>query len=131
MLQWLAPGAIATAFVPELTPRAFDLSGEYLRILTYGYPTLGALYLFEAGFNGARRTRTSLVASLAQYWAIRLPIAAVGALMLIYGVSAVFWAVTLSNLLGALGLGTYYRHETAGGMLDRAAETASAANEAD
>lgn len=125
MLQWLAPGAIATTFVPELTPRAFDLSVEYLRILSYGYPALGALYLFEAGFNGSRRTRTSLVASLAQYWVIRLPIAAVGALVFAYGVVAVFWAVTLSNLLGAFGLGVYYRYEAAGGMLDRAAETTS------
>lgn len=125
--QWLAPGAIATAFVPELTPRAFDLSVEYLRILAYGYPALGALYLFEAGFNGARRTRTSLVASLAQYWAIRLPIAVVGALVLMYGMSAVFWAVTLSNLLGAVGLGAYYWYEAGSGMLNRAAETASGA----
>ena len=128
VFQWFAPGAIATAFVPELTPRGFDLSVEYLRILAYGYPALGALYLFEAGFNGARRTRTSLVASLVQYWLVRLPIASVGALVLMYGVNAVFWAVTFSNLLGALGLGAYYRHEAVGGMLDRAAKTASGAD---
>ena len=42
-----------------------------------------------------------------------------------YGVVAVFWAVTLSNLLDALGLGAYYHHKAASGMLNRAAETAS------
>jgi putative MATE family efflux protein len=125
-LQWLVPVSIATAFAPALTERALDFTVEYLRILAYGYPAIGAAYLFEAGFNGARRTRTSFVATLLQFWAVRLPIAAGAGVLLGVGVSAVFWAVTLSNVAAAVGLWAYYRRETTGGMLRRASEHAAA-----
>jgi putative MATE family efflux protein len=126
VLQWLVPTLIATAFAPALTGRALDFSVEYLRILAYGYPAIGIAYLFEAGFNGAQRTRTSFVATLAQFWAVRLPIAAGVGVVLGAGVVAVFWAVTISNLVAAVGLGLYYRHETTSGMLQRASERAAA-----
>ena len=125
-LQWLLPGLLATLFAPDLTDRALSLSVEYLRILAYGYPAIGVAYLFEAGFNGARRTRTSLVATLAQFWLVRLPIAAGIGVLLGMGVVWVFWAVTISNVVAAVGLGLYYRHEAGNGMLTQASERASA-----
>jgi putative MATE family efflux protein len=126
VLQWVFPAEIVGLLVPELDGRAFEFAVAYLRILAYGYPAIGAAYLLEGGFNGARRTRTSLVATLVQFWAIRLPVAAAGAFLLGAGVEAVFWAVTVSNVLVALGLGIYYRHAVAEGMLVRA--TAEAAD---
>jgi putative MATE family efflux protein len=125
ILQWLIPTAIATAFAPALTDRALALTVEYLRILAYGYPAIGVAYLFEAGFNGAQRTRTSFVATLAQFWAVRLPIAAGVGVLLGAGVVAVFWAVTISNIAAAVGLWLYYRYETTSGMLKRASEAAA------
>jgi len=125
VVQWFVPGSIVTVLAPDLGSEAAALSRTYLRVLAYGYPAIGAAYLLEAGFNGARRTRTSFVATLLQFWAVRLPLAAAGALLLGYGVVAVFWAVTLSNVAVAVGLALYYRHEVAGGMLDRAADAAS------
>ena len=124
-VQWLIPGAITNVLVPDLGPEAFALSVIYLQILAYGYPAIGASYLFEAGFNGARRTRVSFVATLLQYGAIRLPIAAVGGIFLGIGVVAVFWAVTISNVVVAVGLAAYYSYATAEGMLTRAAARAS------
>lgn len=59
----------------------------------------------------------------------RLSSAAVAAgvgVLLGAGVVAVFWAVTLSNLVAAVGLWLYYRHEVGDGMLRRASERASA-----
>lgn len=123
--QWLVPGPLATLLVPELSGEALTLSEQYLRILAYGYPAIGAAYLLEGGFNAARRTRTSFVATLAQFWLVRLPIAAAGVFLLGYGVQSVFWAVTVSNVVVAVGLALYYRREVADGMLGRAAETAS------
>jgi putative MATE family efflux protein len=120
VVQWLVPVFVTTLLTPDLGERGLSLAVEYLRILAYGYPAIGAAYLLEGGFNGARRTRTSFVATLAQFWAVRLPIAAVGGVLLGVGVVAVFWAVTLSNVAAALGLAAYYRYATAGGMLDRA-----------
>lgn len=129
VIQWFVPTTLVTAITPGLGTQAFGLSVEYLRILAYGYPAIGIAYLLEGGFNGARRTRTSFIATLVQFWAIRLPIAAAGGLWLGYGVTAVFWAVTLSNVLAAIGLGLYYAYSTHTGMLRRAARAAETAGD--
>ena len=129
--QWLAPATIAHVFVPDLSGQALAYTVAYLQILAYGYWALGVIYTIEAGFNGADRTRVSMVSTLLQYWVVRLPIAAGGALLLDLGVEAVFWGVTLSNVAAALWLLGYFRYATARGMLGRAAaEAAEAAAEA-
>lgn len=125
-IQFAVPDLLTRLFVPDISPEGFALTVEYLVILSYGYWAIGVTYLFLAGFNAARRTRTSMVASLLQYWAVRLPIAAGGALVIGFGVSAVFWAVTISNIVAAVGLGLYYRYETQSGMLKRATEATAA-----
>lgn len=124
-LQWAIPGPITAVFLPEASGMSVAYTTAYLRILAYGYPALGGIYLFLGGFNGARRTRVSMVATLLQYWTVRLPIAAVGVFVLGAGVLAAFWAVTLSNVVGAIGTGIYYRYSARRGMLTRAAERAS------
>jgi Na+-driven multidrug efflux pump len=137
--QWLTAGLITNVFVPDLTPEGFRLTVRYLEILTFGYWAIGATYLFLGGFNGARRTRTSLVVDLLKYWAVRLPIAALAlpvgfSVSLLgltmapgfgMGVTAVFWAVTISNVVTAVGVGLYYWYTTRDGMLERAAERAT------
>lgn len=123
--QWFAPEALSSLFVPDASPAATGLTIDYLRILAYGYPAIGATYLLLAGFNGARRTRTSMVATLLQYWVVRVPIAALGAFVLGFGVLAAFWAVTISNVVAAVGTGWYFRRTTDRGMLQRAAVEAT------
>lgn len=130
-LQWFLPGHITRLLVPSFDAQSFALSIDYLRILAVGYPAIGAAYLLEGGFNGARRTRTSLVATLLQFWMVRLPIAATGAYLLGAGIRAVFWAVTLSNVITAVGIAAYYRYEVSGGMLTRAVDAATGAPAAD
>jgi putative MATE family efflux protein len=125
-VQLLFPRELALVLVPELTGDALALAETYLRILAYGYPAIGAAYLLEGGFNAARRTRVSFVATLLQFWAVRLPVAAVGAFALGAGVEAVFWAVTASNIAVAVGLALYYRHAVDSGMLRRAVSEATA-----
>jgi len=125
-VQWLVPATLTRLFVPDVSPAALDLTVDYLRILAYGYWAIGATYVLRAGFNGARRTRTSMIASLCQYWGVRLPIAVGGVALLDAGVHAVFWAVTLSNVAVAVGLAAYYRYSIADGMLDRAVAQAVA-----
>lgn len=126
VVQWTIPRTLVQLFVPSLSAEATRLAVDYLGILAYGYPAIGAAYLFQAGFNGARRTRTSFVASLFQYWGVRFSIAAIGSIVLSFGMYAVFWSVSLSNLLAAIGLGGYYHYSTASGMFERAAETVAA-----
>lgn len=121
--QWIAASPLARAFAPTLSAEALSLTVTYLRILAIGYPALGAIYLFEAGFNAADRSGVSFVSTVLQYGVIRLPIAAAGVLVLGSSVTSVFWAVTISNLAAALWLAWYYG-AVGGGVMDRAAAVA-------
>jgi putative MATE family efflux protein len=124
-IQWMLPTAIATAFAPALEGDALALTVDYLQILALGYWALGAIYTLESGFNGASKTDVSMYATLAQYWGVRLPIAALGVFVLDYGVLAAFWGVTISNIAAALGLAVYFWYSTDDGMLERAASSIS------
>jgi putative MATE family efflux protein len=132
VVQWLVPGPVARLFVPDISGDGLALTVQYLRILAYGYPAIGAVDLLLSGFNGAGRTRTSFVADLLKYWAVRLPVAALAlpatASASVFGVAvapgldlgmpAVFWAVTGSNVVAAVGVGAYYVHAVRGGLFD-------------
>jgi len=124
--QWLVPDLVARTFAPALDGEAFRLTVEYLQILAVGYWALGAIYTLESGFNGASRTNVSMYSTLAQYWGVRLPIAVLGVFVLNYTVLAAFWAVTLSNVAAAVGLGVYFYYSADRGMLKRAASSAAA-----
>jgi putative MATE family efflux protein len=129
-VQWLVPAPVARIFVPNLSGDGLALTVQYLTILAYGYPAIGAVDALLAGFNGASRTRTSFVADLLKYWAVRLPVAALAlpatasvsllgvtvAPGLDLGMPAVFWAVTGSNVVAAVGVGAYYARAVRGGL---------------
>jgi len=128
VIQWLVPAPIAQVFVPDLSGTALEYTVLYLQILAYGYWALGAIYTVEAGFNGAGNTDVSMYSTLTQYWAVRIPVALVGAYVLDLGVAAVFWGVTLSNVAAALWLAGYFHLSADRGMLDRAADDAAASD---
>ncbi|ELZ42596.1 MATE efflux family protein [Halorubrum saccharovorum DSM 1137] len=144
-VQFVFAGAIADFLAPDLTAAGRSLSVLYLRILAVTYWALGGTYTLLAGFNGASRTRTSFVADLVKYWAIRFPIAiaavpaaatfgAFGVAVtpgLGWGVEAAFWAVAVSNVVGFLGLGAYFAYTTRRGMFSNAAERAVEGESAD
>ncbi|EMA65648.1 MATE family efflux transporter [Halorubrum kocurii] len=144
-VQLLFAGAITDLLAPDLTAAGRSLSVLYLRILAVTYWALGGTYTLLAGFNGASRTRTSFVADLVKYWAVRFPIAvaavpatatfgAFGVAVapgLGWGVEAVFWAVAVSNVVGFLGLGAYFAYTTRQGMFANAAERAGETGSAD
>ena len=120
VIQWFIPGLLTNLFVPDISPAAYQLTVDYLRILVFGYWAIGAMNLFSAGFNGIRETKTTMIADMIKYWVIRLPIAAIGVFWLHYDVHAVFWAVTISNCVAAVGFGAYYYYRTTDGMTQRA-----------
>jgi len=137
-LQWLAPGALAAAFVPSITDAGVALTVDYLEILAYSYWAMGASAVLLAGFNGASRTRTGFVVDLLKYWGVRIP-AAIAALPATYtvvggvglgglglGVHAVFWAVTVSNVLATVGVGGYYLRRRERMFRDAAREASGA-----
>lgn len=120
VLQWFLPGVLASTFVPTLTDAGFVLTVDYLEILAYSYWAIGASAVLLAGFNGASRTRTGFVVDLLKYWGLRIPaaVAALPAASVVLGgvelggaglgVHAIFWAVTVSNVVAAIGAGAYY-----------------------
>jgi putative MATE family efflux protein len=136
VVQWLLPGLLTALFVPGFEGAGFELTIEYLRILAYSYWAMGVSAVLLAAFNGASRTRISFLVDLLKYWGMRIPLAVaampaaaavivgvrIGGLDL--GMAAIFWAVTGSNVVTALGVGVYYLscHER---MFSTAAEEAS------
>jgi putative MATE family efflux protein len=125
VIQWSGAGFITTVVAPELQGAGYSLAVQFLRILALSYPALGAVYVLQGGFNGARRTRVSFVTSLAQYWGVQLVVSLVAGVWLGVGVIAVFWSITASNVVAAIGLGLYYWHASGNGMNKRAAKQAT------
>ena len=135
IIQWVFAGLIVDILVPDLSETGRDLSILFLQILALSYWALGATYLILAGFNGIRRTRTSFVIDLLKYWGIRFPIAILAIPTTVtftvlgisispgidLGVEAIFWAVTISNVMAAIGAGAYLLVTTRQGMFQRAA----------
>ncbi len=124
VVQWFVPELLATVFVPDISGEALMFTVAYLQILALGYWALGTIWTVEAGFNGAGRTEISMYSTLLQYWAVRIPVAVVGAFVLGLGALGPFWAVTISNVVAAVGLTAYFVRSTARGMLERASEDA-------
>lgn len=121
-VQFLLPGAITNAFTPQLDGRGFALSVVYLQILAFAYPASGVLSLLRAGFNGARRTKTTMVASLVQRWLFYIPLAAVAVFLLDHDVVAVFWSNTISVFATLACVAGYFVYSTNRGMFRRASE---------
>ena len=121
-IAWVAPAAIVTTFVPDVEAAGLDLGVTYLRILAIGFPAMGVLSLLKAGLNGARRTKTTMIASVTQQWGLQVPIAAVGGILLGGGVTVVFWSRTAGMVVMALVVAAYYVRATRGGLLERAAQ---------
>ena len=126
VFQWLFPAALAELFVPGIAGDTLRFTVAYLQILAYGYWALGTIYTVQAGFDGAGRTEVGMYATMLQYWTVRVPLAAAGAFLLGMGALGPFWAITVSNVVAAVGLAGYFWHSTGDGMLERAAEQAGA-----
>lgn len=116
MVQWFTPRTLVTLFAPTLDGQTRQLSIDFVRVFAIGHPALGAFSLSQAGFNGAKRTRISLVGSVVKNWGIRLPVAIVGGLVLGHGTVAVFAAIPASDIVTAFPSGAYYHHATKDGL---------------
>lgn len=135
IFQWIFAGVIVDILVPDITETGRELSILFLQILALSYWALGATYLILAGFNGVQRTRTSFVIDLLKYWGIRFPIAVLAIPATVtfsvlgmsvspgidLGIEAIFWAVTISNIIAAMGAGGYFLYCSHQGMFQRAA----------
>lgn len=120
--QWLVPEFISRFLVPKIGGESIALAVAGLKIFAVGYPARGAFSMIMSGFNGARRTKTTMIASLSQKWLLQLPTAAVGGIALAFGAIGVFWSRPLSLTIAAFALTIYHLYEADNGMYVRAAE---------
>lgn len=127
--QWVFAGQLTALFAPKIDGAAAALAIASLQIYALGYPAKGVLPLAKAGFYGVRRTRTTMVASLAQTWLLGIPFAVVAGLVLGYGAIGVFWPRTASIVVAAVALGAYYLSATNDGRYARAAERMDAVDD--
>lgn len=126
--QWVFAPTIVKIFVPDIGNSSFRLSVEFLRIFAIAHPSGAVIALVKGGFNAARLTRTTMVATLTQTWALQIPMAVAGGIVLGFGAVGVFWARSLSIIITALLFGLYYVYKVRNGMFVRAAERAAAAD---
>ena len=96
--------AIALAFGAEWLTRLFNeepavvgVSTSYLYLVPLSYGTAGLIMVVNAAFNGLGRPLPAVVISLTRMGALYIPLAYVGARL--FGVTGIFVAATLSNLL--------------------------------
>ncbi|MCF2164481.1 MATE family efflux transporter [Halobacterium salinarum] len=127
--QYSSPATIVSVFAPTFSGIELTYTVAYLQILAVGYWAFGLIYPIQGGFNGAGKTTVSMVATLLQYWGVRLPVAALGAYVVVFSVPvhAAFWAITASNVACAVGVTAYFWAQTSGatGLIERAATAAA------
>lgn len=126
-LQLVFTETVLQAFAPSVDGRALELSLAALQIFAVAYPASGVISVLSAGFNAARRTKTTMLFSIAQKWLVQLPLALGLGLSLSYGPVGVFSARTISSFLIAGAFVAYYTRTNAAGLYATAVEQISAA----
>lgn len=121
LVQWTIPGPIVRVVASAVEGQSFALSVTALQVYALGYPAVAVFSAIRAGFNGARRTKLTMVASAGQTWLLDVPIAATAGILLGFGMLGVFAARPLSTAVAAVVCLAYYRR-TAGQMYEQAIE---------
>lgn len=102
------PKKITHILVPEINGQSLSYSILYLKLIVLTYPSQAVMALIKAGFNGAKQTKVTMVASLIQKWGFYIPLATIAGIRLGHGVSGVFWADTISVIVASVVFSMYY-----------------------
>lgn len=122
VLQWTFAEGLARTFIAGAEGPTLALSVAFLQIFAIAYPASGVISVVTAGFNAARRTKTTMVFSLLQKWALQIPLAAALGILLAQGAVGVFWARSLSTILVGGSFFAYYLYTENNGMYAAAVE---------
>ncbi len=99
---------IYIVFAPNLLalfsskPDVIEYGALCLRIVAIGYIFYGYGMVIIQSFNGAGDTKTPTIINFFCFWLIQLPIAYILAIVLGYGPSGVFWAITAAEIMVAI-----------------------------
>lgn len=93
---------IISLFVVDQSQEVISLGVEYLRIAAFAYGFIGVLNTINGAFRGAGQTLAAMSFSIISLWLIRVPLARALSLNLEWGATGIWWAVALSNIIGAI-----------------------------
>ena len=74
---------------------------EYIRILAVSYPFMAVIMLLGGVFRGSGAALAAMAISIGTLWIVRVPLAVFLSINLGQGSSGIWWAVSLSWILGA------------------------------
>jgi putative MATE family efflux protein len=94
---WAFPAVFMRVFIDDAA--VVDAGVEMLTIVAPFWAFLGGLMVIQGGFRGAGRTRVSMALSLVSRWVVRFPAAFVLAYVLSWGVTGLWWSLSLSGVV--------------------------------
>ena len=94
---WAFPAVFVRVFIDDAAVVAAGV--EMLTIVAPFWAFLGGLMVIQGAFRGAGRTRISMALSLISRWVVRFPAAFVLAYALSWGVTGLWWALSLSGVV--------------------------------
>lgn len=122
VIQFFSATTVTQLFVPTIGEKELELSVTFVELLALSYPAVGVLNVVSAGFNAARRTRTSMIFQIANKLIFRMPLAVVLAVVLSYETVGIFWARVGSSIIIAILFAVYVLYEMSQGMYTSAVQ---------
>lgn len=106
LIALIRPGILMQTFTSD--PDVLREGSLYLRIVGLNYVPLALMFTLTGVLRGAGDTFASMVIAFVNLWLVRIPLAALLAYRLDWGVSGAWWAITISTVIGALLNYVYY-----------------------
>ncbi|RDI73028.1 MATE family efflux transporter [Halopelagius longus] len=107
---WAFPATFVRVFIDDAA--VVEAGVVMLRIVAPFWAFLGGLMVVQGAFRGAGRTRVSMGLSIVSRWVVRFPAAFVLAYALSWGVTGLWWALSLSGVVTfVVGVAWFLRGE--------------------
>ena len=94
IVMLFAPGIVAI-FVQD--PVVIAEGSHFLRISGWGFACSGALMVIQGAFQGAGRTNYSMILSILNRWALRMPLAVFLGWVLGWGPTGIWWSYLFAD----------------------------------
>jgi putative MATE family efflux protein len=114
---WAVPATFMRVFIADAA--VIDAGVVMLRIVAPFWAFLGGLMVLQGAFRGAGSTRVSMLLSVVSRWVVRFPAAVVLAYFLAWGVTGLWWSLSLSGVVTfVLGVLWFLRGEWRSGIVE-------------
>lgn len=90
-------------------PETVQVGVNLLRIMAIGFPFTGVYLILEQIYGGVGLNRPAMVVSVGHSWVLEIPAIYIFTQILHYNQSSVWWTITASTFISAIGFYWYYR----------------------